>query len=133
MVARVVDDLLAAPDGHGRLGRDFAGTGQGRSDRGLGRFVDRVDQAVVGGFLSAHAPACVSQFLDYAQRHELGQALQAAQVGRHADIDFLHTEKCLAAGVAYAGRGYQIEPAAHAAALYGADHGHAQGFELVEG
>ena len=93
VVAGVVQHLLGAPDGHGRFAGDFMGGLQGGGHGGFVRGQHLVDQAMGQGFVCRKTAARVGQL--FAQRHgqQLGQALQGAHVGDHADVDFLDAEK----------------------------------------
>ena len=133
MVARVVDHLLGAPDGDRRLGDDLLGALHRRGQAGLRRVEHIVNQPVVARLGGRQAAAGVGQFLDHRQRHQLGQALQRADVGHHADVDFLNDEERVVRGVAHAHGRDQIHRAAHAAALDGRDDGDAQRFQPGEG
>ena len=85
--------LFGAPNGHWWLGCDLARAVQ-RGCHGGGVVVEhRVDQTGGLGPLSAQAPAGVGQLLDQTQGHELGQALQRAHVGHHANVDFLDAKE----------------------------------------
>ena len=130
MVARVVHRLLGAPDGDGRFAGNLARALQGGSQRRLGRGQHGVDQAVLQSLLGAHAPAGVGQLFDHGQRNELGQALQGAHVGHHADVDFLDAEEGLGTCVTQAAGGDHVHGAANAAALDGRNHRNAQFLQL---
>ena len=133
VVARVVHGLLGAPDGHRGFGRDLFGALQRGSQHGLLRVEHLVDQAIVQGLGGAQAAAGVGQLLDHAQRDELGQALQRAHVGHHADVDLLDAEERILRGVADAARRDHVHRAADAAAMDGHDDRNAQVFQPREG
>ncbi len=133
VVACVVHRLLGAPDGHRRLGGDLARTGQGRFQHGLVRGEHFVHQPAGQGAGRGQAPAGVGQLLDDAQRDQLGQALQRAYVGHHADIDLLDAEERVLGGVADAGGRHHVHRAADAAAVDRGDNRDAQRFDAGEG
>ena len=72
------------------------------------------------------AAACVGQLLDQAHGQQFRQALQAAQVRHHADIDFLHTKEGILRGIADPGAADHVQRTADTAALNRHDHWNAQ-------
>ena len=124
--------LFGAPDGHGGLLRNLSRALQGAFQQRLWRLEYLIDQAIAQRFLRAQAPSGVGQLFHYGQRNELGQALQRAHVGHHADVDFLNAEKRIGCGVANAARRHHVHRAANAAALNRCNHGHAKRFQLGE-
>ena len=133
VVARVVHGLLGAPDGHGWLAGDLLCALQGGGHHGFLRIKHLVDQAVAQGLGGAQAAAGVGQLFHHAQGDELGQALQRAHVGHHADVDLLDAEEGIRCGVAHAGGRDHVHRAADAPALDGHDHGDAQVVDAREG
>ena len=75
---------------------------------------------------SGPAAARVGQLFDQTHGQQLGQALQAAKVSHHADIDFLYAEKTFLRGVAYAGAAHHVQCTANAATLDGSDNRNTQ-------
>ena len=132
MVACVIHYLLGAPDGHRRFGGNFCRALQGRSQHGVLRVKHLVHQPAAQRPGRAHAPAGVGQLFDDAQRNQLGQALQGADVGHQANVDFLNAEKRVCRGVAHAAGGHHVDRAANAAALDGGNDGNAQGLDFGE-
>jgi hypothetical protein len=92
-----------------------------------------VDQADVFGLGRIKLAAGVGQLAGDALPHQLGQALQGAHVGHHADVDFLDGEERVAAAVAHVGAGDQVNAAADAAAMDGGQHGLAAALQAGEG
>ena len=126
MVAGVVQRPLAAGHGQRALGGDAPGQAVRMGVQGGGVRQHGVHQAHRQRTLGAHAVAAVGHLTCHAGRHDLGQALQHAQVGGHADVNLLHGEEGVGAAHAdIAGRG-QVQRAAHAAALHRADRGKAR-------
>ena len=132
MITGVVNGLLGAPDGHWRLGGDLTSALQGGSQHLLLRLKHLVDQSVGHGFGSGQAPARVGQLFHHRQRNQLGQALQGAHVGHHADVDFLNAKEGICCGIADATSGDHIDRTTDAAALDGGNHRNTQSFQLGE-
>jgi hypothetical protein len=76
------------------------------------------------GPLGAHATAGVGELARDALRDAAPQPLQRADVGGHPDVDLLHHEESVGAGVAQVRGGGEVEGPADAAALDGDEHRH---------
>ena len=133
MIARVVNRLLGAPDGHRRLGGNLFCALQRTGQQRLGRVKHLIDQAISQRPGRAELAPGVGQLFHQCQRNQLGQALQSAHIGHHADVDFLDAEERVKRGIAQAAGAHHIDRAANAAALNGGNHRDAQCLKLGEG
>ena len=132
VVARMVQRELGAGDRQRRLGRDRARDGERVRQRRLGVGQHGIHEADGERALGADALAAVRHLAGDGRRDDLGQALQHAEVGRHADVDLLHAEEGVGAGVAQVARGGEVERPADAAALHRAQDRKARRVERIE-
>ena len=123
MVAGVADHFLGAADGQGGLGRDGGRDLLHARIERLAALEHAVHQTDLSRFFGLELAARVGQLARNAVAHQLGQALQRAHVGGHADVDFLDAEVGVGAGVAHVGAGDEVDAAAYAAAVDGGQHG----------
>ncbi len=132
MVAAVVEDLLGAADGE----RRFGGDGLRYLADAVRQFVRRgelaVDQAETFGLLAVDVAAGIGQFARHAFADQAGQALQGADVGHHADVDFLDRKHRVGRSVAHVAAGDEIEAAAHTGSVDGGNDRLAAAFEAVQ-
>ena len=81
-----------------------------------------VDQPGGARLLGGKAAAGIGQFAHQAGRDQIGQALQRADIGGHADIDFLDAKEGVGGAQANVASRNQIDPATDARALDRGDH-----------
>ena len=122
MVARVGNHLLGRRDRHRRLRGDAPRHFQRARDQLLVRLEQAVDEAESLGALRGQPVARVAQFAHHRLGQLLGHAVEGADVGHHAEVDFLDHEVGVARRVAQAAGGGHVHAAADAAALHRRDH-----------
>ena len=132
MVAGVVERVLGAAHRQRRLGGDHVGELQHAFEQRLGGVEHAVDQPDARRFLGAEFAPGVGQFAHHAVADQARQALQAADVGDHAEVDLLDREARVRGAVAHVGAGDQVHAAADAGAVDGGEHRLAAAFDAGE-
>jgi hypothetical protein len=79
-------------------------------------------EADVFGLGGVEVASGVGQFAGDSFGNQARQALQGADVGDHADVDFAHREHGIGRGVAHVAAGDEVDRAADAGALDGGEH-----------
>ena len=117
MVAHVANHVFGTANGDRRLGSDLAGDLEHASQQfflaGIGA-VDQVDALRLG---TVDGAAGKGQLTHHAVADDARQALQGADIGRHAHVDFLDGELRIDGGVAHVAGRDQVDRAAQAVAL----------------
>jgi hypothetical protein len=129
MIARIGDGAFDPRNSEGRFGGNLAGKIEGGGKGGLGAVMDRVHKTPAARLFCGKPAAGISQLAHDAGRDQARQALKRADIGSHADLDFLDAEAGLRAGDPNIAGAGQIDAAAEADALNGGDHRHAQLFQ----
>ena len=91
-----------------------------------------IDQADAARFFGAELTTGIGQFTQHAVADDARQALQGADVGGHADVDFLDRELRVLGCIAHVARADQVDGAANAVALDRRQHGLAASVHGVE-
>ena len=92
-----------------------------------------VDEAHRLRLVRRHPAPGVGQLAADALGNQLGEPLQRAHVGGHADVDLLDAEEGVLGGVAHVAGGDHVDGATDAAALDGGEDRHAGLLEAAEG
>ncbi|MNW90147.1 hypothetical protein D3C86_194500 [compost metagenome] len=121
MVAHVADHFLGAGNRDRRFRSDLASDVQHAFEHRVLVAVDAIDQADAARFFGAEGATGVSQLTQHAVTDDPWQPLQSANIGGHADIDFLDRELGVFGGVTHIARGDQIDGATQAITLNGSD------------
>ncbi|MNQ73775.1 hypothetical protein D3C85_885180 [compost metagenome] len=132
MVAHVADHFLGAGDGDRRLAGDCVGNAHDAVEQAGVVAVDAIDQAHAPRFVGAKRATSVSQFAQHAVTDDPRQALQRANVGGHADVDFLDRKLCVLGGITHVARGNQVDGATQAVTLNGRKHRFAAVIDRIE-
>src|SRR5471030_3345764 len=122
MVAHVADHLFGAGNHNRRLAGDLAGNAHHAVEQAGSIAVDAIDQAHAVRFLGTKLATSVSQLPQHAVTDDPRQALQGANVGGHADVDFLDRELRVFSGVTHVASGDQVDGAAQAVTQIGRAH-----------